>query len=731
MPLVGTDGFSGVGRVLTRVTRAAPFPMPLVCDKHVYWGIMAYCRHPRSQGFDQEPLVTRKPAKPCWSFVLAAALAIAAPGAWASAAAERYLDVLDMRGTPKAVDDRSFNIFFDAGAWHGYSLPSAGDAGSGFSGPFVHNIGTGRWVGARIARVRLADGDGRELTLKETASHAAPGYLERRFEGAGLVLRQTLFFPDAWRAIVRIELESNAARAVDIAIAGDLLPARGDRIGLESGTLVQAFAGTHSKLITRVRDASGELRAALDGNAYRFAPTAPLRLQSGRTATLLFEQTLLHDARTDAPPEVDVEAAWASNRTRWDGYLRTIAPSRLPGVPDDTARRVAVKAVETLIGNWRAARGDLLHDGVIPSYSVDYFNGFWAWDSWKHAAALAYFAPDLARDQMRAMFDYQSADGMVIDCIYLDKKENNGRDSKPPLATSATLEIHRATGDTAFVAEMYDKLVRYHRWWFAARDHDRNGLAEFGSTDGTRIAAAWESGMDNAVRFDGAKMLRNGKGAWSLDQESVDLNAYLYREKLDLAQLADVLGKTAQRDAWRKDADAMKDAIGKRFFDAEAGFFFDARLGSDARIRVFAAEGWTPLWAGLASDAQARGVIEVMLDPQRFSTHMPLPTLARNDPRFSPVKGYWRGPVWLDQARFGVEALRRYGRDADADAMAARLVMNADGLAMQAPMYENYDPLTGRGYQARNFSWSAASYLWLLGVGRDERKKQDASPSRE
>lgn len=29
-------------------------------------------------------------------------------------------------------------------------------------------------------------------------------------------------------------------------------------------------------------------------------------------------------------------------------------------------------------------------------------------------------------------------------------------------------------------------------------------------------------------------------------------------------------------------------------------------------------------------------------------------------------------------------------------------------------MYENYDPLSGHGYQSPNFSWSAASYLLLL-----------------
>lgn len=648
--------------------------------------------------------------------LLAATLAFASRAVAAPAPA----DVLDLHGTPANADDRSFNIFFDAGAWHGYSLPAAADAGSGFSGPFVHSLGAGRWVGKRMANVTLKDAtSGTPVALREVASHAWPGYLERRFEGDGVRLRQVLYFADARRALVRIELDATTARTLDIAVEAEPMLAPGDALTLRDDALVQTFAGSDEALLTRLQMDAGRMPPQQDRQGHRFASAAPLRLQPGQPSTLVLEQYLSAETGTAVPPVADEPARWRDNRARWDGYLRAVAASHVDGVPDEVAQRVAVKAVQTLIGNWRSARGALHHDGVIPSYSADYFNGFWAWDSWKHAAALAWFAPELARDQMRAMFDYQNANGMVADSVYLDAKENNWRNTKPPLAAWATREIHRATGDAAFVAEMYDRLVRYHRWWFAERDHDRNGLAEFGATDGTRIAAAWESGMDNAVRFDDAKMLANGERAWSLDQESVDLNAYLYREKLDLAGLAEVLGKRDEAAAWRRDAETMKQRIGTRFFDADAGWFFDARLGTGERIGVFGSEGWTPLWAGLASPAQARAVIATMLDPTRFATPMPLPTLAADDPRFSPVKGYWRGPLWLDQARFGVEALRRYGQAGEADALSARLLLAADGLAAQAPMYENYDPTTGKGYQARNFSWSAASYLWLLGIGRE------------
>ncbi|MEW9573449.1 trehalase family glycosidase [Rhodanobacter sp. Si-c] len=647
--------------------------------------------------------------------LLAATMAVAF-AAQAGQPAAQYQDLLDFHGTPRTAADRSFNIFFDMGAWQGYSLPRAGDAGTGFSGPFVHSLGMGQWAGVRFAALALRDADGKDdIALKEVASHAVPGALEREFSANGLDVRQTLFFADSWHALVRIELDASKTRDVELAISGSAMPLPGSHLASDGAAVTQGFAGSLSTLTTQLHaDGLAADRVSVSGYAYRIVLDKPLHLEAGKPVTLYVVQTLRHDAHAE-PPAIDYADAWDANRARWAAYLKSVAASHLDGLPDAVARRVAAKAVVTLIGNWRAARGDLRHDGVIPSYSNPDFNGFWAWDSWKHAAALAWFAPDLARAQIRAMFDYQAADGMVPDCVFLDRSGDNWRDSKPPLATWAVMQVYRATGDRAFLAEMYDKLVRYHRWWFADRDHDHDGLAEFGSTDGTRIAAAWESGMDNAVRFDGAKMLKNGEHAWSMDQESVDLNAYLQREAAELAQIAGVLGKPQDQRQWQAQADAMKAAIQSRMYDAKLGWFFDAKLGKPDLVRVYGSEGWSPLWAGVATPAQAAAVEKTMMDPHKFATVMPFPTLAADDPHFSPIKGYWRGPVWMDQSLFGVEALQRYGYTKEADAMARRLVLDAKGLAAgQATFRENYDPLTGNGYQSQNFSWSAASYLLLL-----------------
>ena len=156
--------------------------------------------------------------------------------------------------------------------------------------------------------------------------------------------------------------------------------------------------------------------------------------------------------------------------------------------------------IPPLINNWRAPYGELKHEGLFPSYARGYFRGFWAWDSWKHAVALAHFEPDVAKNQVRAMYAFQDQHGMIADCVFPDTtiENHNWRDTKPPLSAWAVWSIYGQTKDSSFVAELYFKILKYHEWWYKNRDHNGNGLCEYGSTDGTEIAARWESGMDNA-----------------------------------------------------------------------------------------------------------------------------------------------------------------------------------------------------------------------------------------
>ncbi len=410
-------------------------------------------------------------------------------------------------------------------------------------------------------------------------------------------------------------------------------------------------------------------------------------------------------------PFIDADNQFLKNNKRWEKYLQSFQNLHMQ------EQILAAKCIQTLITNWRHPVGELKHAGLFPSYAYRGFHGFWAWDSWKHAVALAGIEPELAKDQIKAMFDIQNKDGMIPDCIFRDTliEKNNWRNTKPPLSAWAVNEVFKSTFDTAFIIEMLPALIKYHEWWYVQRDHDQNGLCEFGSTDGTKVAAAWESGMDNAVRFDSAEMIFINPNAWSLNQESVDLNSYLYAEKRYLIELAKITGQLDLADKFEKQLQSLQHKIQEVFYNKEHAYFFDKRTTDQSHITVIGPEAWITLWAEVASEEQAKGVVAKIMDSDHFNSYLPFPTLSVSHPEFDPEKGYWRGPVWIDQAYFALEGMKNYGYEKEYEQLKEKLLIHAEGLLeRQTPIHENYDPRNGMALNAPHFSWSAAHFLLLL-----------------
>lgn len=604
------------------------------------------------------------------------------------------------QGMPEAADDRRTAVFSDRGSWMGFAIPDPDRemASGGFVGPYLH--AEHRWLGSTLMVPSLTVDSipNAAHQFEGAACDSRPGELVQHFEAGGVHGRSILYFASAQTARIRVELvnRSESPTVVSGHFTSSLFDHQQPTRRKQTETVFRTPAGeavtvSSAEVPIEVRDAHWILQLE----------TTTL----GVGQMLHFEVSItLGDSGDGQAP-----ATYEQTHARWDGYFQSIHSGHAEDHPQSVLAR---KALRTLVSNWRAPRGGLTTEGLFPSAAVTYFNGFWAWDSWKHAVALARFDVQLAKNQIRTMFEHQNERGMIADVVYADPSEDNWRDTKPPLAGWAVEEVLRASDDPGFAREMYPKLVRYHQWWYADRDHDGNGLCEYGSTDGTLIAAKWESGMDNAVRFDGTALVQNNDQAWSMDQESVDLNAYLYRDKLALAAIAESIDNDDDAQRYRAEAERLGALIRETFFCDQTGWFFDRRPSDGRFVKHLGPEGWIPLWAGVASPEQAARVREKMLDPVHFRTHLPFPTVSASDPGFSD--GYWRGLVWLDQAYFGIQALRAYGYELDAQEMTQQLLSRLQGATTPGqPLRENYHPLTGEGRNAPHFSWTAAHLLLL------------------
>lgn len=551
-----------------------------------------------------------------------------------------FANILDVRHTPSS-GERCTGWFADLGSWMGFTLSENDQFVNGFCGPYSIDMPSRRWMAQSAVVVGVGDKKGAE-GFKPIQSTYYPGELLMQSEKDGLEIEQRLNFTSSTTALLSV----NSNRKEKLSFQS-LEWDEDVKVQVNGCSVVAKHPSGESVIITF--PSYVVLQSDEDG----YIATCDIATKECNIAIsfAVSDYEILPIIEGNAQLLIDTQSALTQNRERWDGYISSVLRDDLTHEYD----RVAVKSVVTLTSNWRSQRGGLLHDGVVPSHAVDYFVGFWAWDSWRFVAALSKFNPQLAKNNIRAMFDYQLEDGMIIDCIYTNPKENNARDSKPPLICWAVEKIYDNTGDTDFLSEMFPQLVAYHNWWYEKRDHDKNGICEFGSTDGTLVAAAWESGMDNAIRFDDTKMLKNSgyNDAWSMNQESVDLNSYLAIEYRCLKKFAEVLNRPL-------DIPEVPANIADHFYDKESGFFFDKRLSDGSFVKEYGCEAYTPLWAEIATKEQVEAMLPLLTDTTKFSTYIPFPTVAADNPKYNP-RGYWRGPIWLDQTHLAIRGLRNYG----------------------------------------------------------------------
>jgi len=634
-------------------------------------------------------------------------------------------NILDYSITPKDSMDKSGLMFSDQGAWFAYGLPKTNKNLIGFSGPFLMTQLNGIWSDMIMSRLGLSEGvhNNKVISFKDDlkVQKSYSSHLEQVLENDKLQIKTELVFLNGNTVLQRFSIKNKTEFPLKLntSIQGGTYQGIGIKLSKDENQIKLISENTTAIGYIKINEEFENIEILNEDLFYTFHKSQ--NLKPNETKSFVISQTFIFpeyswEEEKTLIESVDFDSVLNARKQEKNKQLKSLIENRKPQFKDNKYAEVLAKAQLTLQNNWRIPAGEIENEGLFPSYHYEWFNGFWSWDSWKHAVGLSYYDVRLAKEQVKLMFKFQNEDGFVADCVYRDTliEKHNYRDTKPPLSAWAVAKIYEKDKDLEFVKHMYPKLKKYHYWWYNKRDHDQDGICEYGSTDGSLIAAKWESGMDNAFRFDDSKILKNSEGAYSLDQESVDLNAYLYAEKLFLAELSEALNLDDDSQ-YKTEAETLKAKIQSQFYDEQDNWFYDTNLEGTEYIKGEGSEGWTPLWANAATQQQSEAIKNKMMDPEKFYTKVPFQTMSADHEKFDPLKGYWRGPNWLDQAYFGVKGLRNYGFKKEADNATIQILEGAEGLLGKGKsIRENYHPLTGEGLHAQNFSWSAAHVIMLL-----------------
>ena len=195
----------------------------------------------------------------------------------------------------------------------------------------------------------------------------------------------------------------------------------------------------------------------------------------------------------------------------------------------------------------------------------------------------------------------------------------------------------------------------------------------------------------------------------TLQEFGADLNTYLCLQQEALGRIAAELGLREEAQRWAQRADEQARRMLRLRWDSDAGLFWATR--NNARVDVRTPFNLFPLITGRMPPEVVARLVQHLTDEDEFWTAYPVPTVARNDPKYDPLT-MWRGPTWVNVNYLLIEGLERSGYADLAGELRRRTL---DMIGRREDIYEYYHPETGEEppKAASTFGWSAAIFIDL------------------
>ena len=387
--------------------------------------------------------------------------------------------------------------------------------------------------------------------------------------------------------------------------------------------------------------------------------------------------------------------------------LTNSAPAESPTAAASTFRKqIGEEKWQHLQTRLEALNKDIAQKGIlaVPGQPEKLLTGyaygeFYDWDLYFENVYLSYYGiSDYCFTNFKAFLAIQQPSGFIPRML----KRQNPQMFKPFLAQIAVLGSKQRGDDYEWLREShYGALRKYIDCWFQY-DTDHNGLPVWDSADA--------SGMDNQERRAGH--------IGSYESEGVDLACELHREMQAMAVIAGKLGKPDDQQEWRQRAEKLAKLIDSVFWDEQDGFYYDRHEKSGKLTKVKSVSGFLPLWAGVASPAHAKRIIEEhLVNKKEFWLKYPVASYAVTEPDYSQIQTTtccnWRGTAWIPTNYMIMHGLIRYGYNDLARELADRTFRMV--LDENPATREYYNGESGEGHGMNPFwGWSSLAYVMPL-----------------
>jgi alpha,alpha-trehalase len=347
----------------------------------------------------------------------------------------------------------------------------------------------------------------------------------------------------------------------------------------------------------------------------------------------------------------------------------------------------------------------LPHPAAAPNHA--YFAGTqFYWDS--YFTVLGLLAADRI-DLARGMVDNLCWLYERFGCVPARNSLTSLGRSQPPFLTSMGFAVYDHGGaDLEWLSRvMAIAKKEYRQVWMAGRRHDTaSGLSRYAPRFWRNSLTVYESGWDRSSRFMRGRPLL-----------PVDLNAQLFRYEKDLERFSKLIGDRQSAAKWREAAARRRKAISKHLWDDKTGYFYDYDESSGRRLELKTLAGYMPLWAGAASDIQARRCAGNIGE---FETEWGL----ANTEKLAWTGRQWDYPNgWPPHQLLVHDGLMRYGMRKEAARIVRKYLALVERVfGVTGKLWEKYDVVSGRpGLPGRyptqaGFAWTNAVYLYFYKI---------------
>jgi len=279
-----------------------------------------------------------------------------------------------------------------------------------------------------------------------------------------------------------------------------------------------------------------------------------------------------------------------------------------------------------------------------------------------------------------------------------------------PLFIMLFVETMRWTADEGLYTRFLPNVLAALDWIDTYGDMDGDGFVEY-------VARDAPNGIRNQVWKDSGDSTQFPDGTLAATPlAACEVQGYVYAAKAGLAPLLAAHGDPERATRLTAEAALLKTRFNAAFWMEEADYYAQGLDASKRPIPTITSNPGHCLWTGIADNDKAALVAQRLVAPD-MASGWGVRTISRDSPSYNPMS-YHNGSIWPHDNAILIAGLRRYGRRAEAIALATEFY--EAGLQFQfyrlPELYCGFERRPGNGVGPAEYPVSCSPQAWAAGA---------------